>query len=289
VKTRGFIGRLLREPLAHFLVLGAALFLVYGLAPETEEQDTQRIVVNASQVEQLAAQFERTWLRPPTPAERDGLVESHVRKEIFYREAQALGLAEDDPYVRNRLALKLEVVLDDFSAELVPTDEELARYFEQEAERFAEPGRLSFQQVYLNPDRHPDPAAEAGRVLGLLREGTDPDELGDLSMLPSSFDGADRDEVSRNFGAAFADAVAALEPGAWTGPIPSPFGLHLVRVAQYEPTRYLPLAEVRDAVLAEWQAERRRAARDQAYRRLRERYEVVVEPTAAPEAGAARP
>lgn len=289
MKTAEFTRRLLREPLAHFLVLGAALFLVFGLTPETEEQDTRRIVVNAGQVEQLAAQFERTWLRPPTPAELDGLVESFVRKEIFYREAQALGLAEDDPYVRNRLALKLEIVLEDFSTAPVPTDEELARYFEQEAERFAEPGRLSFQHVYLNPDRHPDTAAEAARVLGLLQEGADPGRLGDLSMVASRFDGADHNEISRNFGDAFAEAVAALEPGVWAGPILSPFGLHLVRVSEHEPARYPPLADVRDAVLAEWQEQRRRESREQAYQRLRERYEVIVAPEAAPGAGAERP
>ena len=53
----------------------------------------RRVVVTPEQVEQLAAQFSRTWLRPPMPNELDGLVERYVRSEIYYREALALGLA----------------------------------------------------------------------------------------------------------------------------------------------------------------------------------------------------
>jgi hypothetical protein len=278
MKTQGFIGSLLREPLVHFLVLGAALFVVFGLTRETDQPGERRIVVTAGQVEQLAAQFSRTWLRPPTPDELNGLVERYVRSEIYYREALAMGLGQDDPYVRNRLALKLEVLLDDLSAEAEPADGELARFLEAHAERFAESPRLSFRQVYLNPERHPDPAAEAQRLLKLLRNGADPDRLGDVSMLASGLDAATPDEIARQFGRDFVAAQDRLEPGEWNGPIGSPFGMHLVRVSDRQPARQPELADVRDAVLAEWRDQRRREAKEQAYRRLRKRYEIVMEP-----------
>jgi hypothetical protein len=272
--------RLLREPLLHFLVLGAALFLVFGLTRETDQPGERRIVVTAGQVEQLAAQFSRTWLRPPTPSELDGLVERYVRSEIYYREALAMGLGQDDPYVRNRLALKLEVLLDDLSAEAEPADAELARFLETHAERFAEPARLTFRQVYLNPDRHAEPEAEAQRQLELLRNGADPNGLGDVSMLIAGIDAASPQEISREFGENFAEALVALELGGWVGPVRSAFGMHLVLIADRQPARQPALAEVRDAVLAEWRDQRRREAKEQAYRRLRERYEVVMEPAA---------
>lgn len=269
--------KLLREPLVHFLILGAALFLVFDLTRETDGPGERRIVVTADQVEQLVAQFSRTWLRPPTPSELDGIVERYVRGEVHYREALAMGLGQDDPYVRNRLALKLEVLLDDLSAEAEPADGELARFLETHAERFAEPARLSFQQVYLNPDRHSDPAAEAQRLLQLLRNGADPGTLGEVSMLIPGLDAASPDEVARQFGKDFADALVALEPGGWVGPIGSSFGIHVVRVAEHRPARQPALAEIRDAVLAEWRNQRRREAKEQAYQRLRERYEVVMQ------------
>lgn len=270
--------RLLREPLIHFLILGAALFLVFDLIRETDQPGERRIVVTTGQVEQLTAQFSRTWLRPPTPSELEGLVERYVRSEIFYREALAMGLGQDDPYVRNRLTLKLEVLLDDLSAEAEPADGELARFLKQHSERFAEPARLSFRQVYLNPERHPDPAAEAQRLLELLRSGADPNGLGDVSMLPPGLDNATSDEIARQLGGDFADALVALEPGAWSGPVQSPFGIHLVLITERQPARRPALAEIRDAVLTEWQDQRRREAKEQAYRRLRKRYEIVMEP-----------
>jgi hypothetical protein len=269
--------KLLREPLIHFLILGAVLFVVFDLASETDQPGERRIVVTPGQVEQLASQFSRTWLRPPTPGELDGLVERYVRSEIYYREALAMGLGQDDPYVRNRLALKLEVLLDDLSAETEPAEEELARFLDQHAGRFAEPARLTFRQVYLNPEQHADPAGEAQRLLEVLRDGADPGGLGDVSMLIPGLDGASPDGIARQFGEDFAAALLALEPGGWVGPIRSTFGAHLVRVSQRQPARQPALAEIRDAVLAEWRDQRRREAREQAYQRLRERYEIVME------------
>jgi hypothetical protein len=281
--------QLLREPLVHFLIVGAALFFAFDLTRAPEEPGARRIVVTAGQVEQLAAQFSRTWLRPPTPGELDGLVEQHVRSEIYYREALAMGLGQDDPYVRNRLALKLEFLLDDLSADAEPEEGELARFLEQHPERFAEPARLSFRQVYLNPDRHADPSAEAEGLLAALRAGTEPATLGDPSLLGSAFDDVRQDDIARQFGEDFAEALVDLEPDAWRGPVRSPFGLHFVRVIEQQPARQPALAEVRDAVLTEWRDQRRREAKEQAYRRLRDRYEIVMAPAtpAAPESGSA--
>ena len=270
--------RILREPLVHFLVLGAALFVVFGITRETDQPGERRIVVTAGQVEQLAAQFSRTWLRPPTPSELDGLVERYLRSEIYYREALAMGLGQDDPYVRNRLALKLEVLLDDLSAEAEPADTELTDFLESHAERFAKPARLSFRQVYLNPERHPDPATEAQRLLAGLRAGSDPAALGDSSLLGSAFDDLDEHQIGRQFGEKFADALLDLEPGHWSGPVHSPYGIHLILVMQREPARQPALAEIRDKVLAEWRDQRRREAKEQTYQRLRERYEIILEP-----------
>ena len=162
--------------------------------------------MTAAQVEQLAAQFSRTWMRPPTEEELAGLIERHIRGEVFYREALAMGLDQDDPYVRNRLGQKLEFLLDDLSAETAPSDETLARYLQEHGERYQVPARVSFQQVYLNPDRHPQLEADATRLLAQLRGGADPATLGG--------DGAD-DLRSALLEERWDDAVAAREVEEW--------------------------------------------------------------------------
>ncbi|PQP34004.1 peptidyl-prolyl cis-trans isomerase, partial [Desulfobacteraceae bacterium SEEP-SAG9] len=91
------IKKLLKEPLVHFLLIGAGLFLLFGLTRVPGGDASNRVVITASQVEQLAAQFSRTWMRPPTEDELAGLIESYVRDEIYYREAVAMGLDQNDP------------------------------------------------------------------------------------------------------------------------------------------------------------------------------------------------
>ena len=274
---------MLREPLLHFVVLGGLLFLLFGLTRTPGQDDARQIHVTAAQVKQLAAQFSRTWMRPPTDAELAGLIERHIRGEVFYREALAMGLDQDDPYVRNRLGQKLELMLDDLSAETVPSDETLARYLRDNPDRFEAPARVSFQQVYLNPDRHPRLEADAADLLARLRAGADPVGLGDVSLLGQSFDNLTQPEVARQFGEAFAEALLELEQNQWLGPVPSGFGAHLVLLTTREPARLPALAEVRPQVLREWQEQRRRAQKEQLYARLRQRYEVSVEPAEAEE------
>ena len=61
-------GRWLREPLLQFLVIGAALFLLYRSLKGGNETAPREIVVSESRIEALAENF-GTWMRPPTPQE----------------------------------------------------------------------------------------------------------------------------------------------------------------------------------------------------------------------------
>jgi hypothetical protein len=89
---RGFWARLLREPLLHSLLIGAAIFGLYRVvAPAGPAGPPQVIAVTPAQVERLARQFEAVWRRPPSDGELAGLLEYFVKEEIYYREALALG------------------------------------------------------------------------------------------------------------------------------------------------------------------------------------------------------
>ena len=131
--------------------------------------------------------------------------------------------------------------------------------------------------MYLDSERHPDPAVEAERLLNRLRNGADPVGLGDATLHTTRFDAVTLGEVRRQFGADFADTLEGLDPGVWSLPVRSPFGIHLILVSERRPTRRPALAEIHDEVLAEWRDQRRRETREQAYLRLRDRYEIVIE------------
>ena len=117
--------RILKEPLLHFLLLGAGLFLVYTLVPKSGSAEAGRIVVTQGQIEYLVSGFAKAWQRPPTAEELAGLVRDQVREEVYCREAMAMGLDRDDTIIRRRLRQKLEFVSSDIGSIAEPTDADL--------------------------------------------------------------------------------------------------------------------------------------------------------------------
>jgi len=165
--------RVLREPLVHFLLIGIGLFWLYSLIQPAVDDDSNRIVVTSSQVEQLAAQFSRTRMRPPTETEINGLIQSYVRDEVYYREAMALGLDQNDAQIRQRMRQKLEFILEDLTAEEA-SEQALSLFLQQHPDKFRQQTQTSFQQLYLSPGKHQDLQADAAIVLKSLRTGAAP-------------------------------------------------------------------------------------------------------------------
>ena len=273
------IRRILTEPLLHFLVLGGLLFVAFGLAPGDEGPRDDQIVVTAGKVEQLATLFSRTWQRPPTQAELEGVVRDWVREEAAYREAVRLGLDRNDTVLRRRLRQKFEFMAEDAAAMAQPSEEELRAYLEANSDAFRVDPRLSFRQVYLRPDRGEALADDARDLLTLLRgdASVDAGALGDQTLLEHAYADVREREIAGLFGARFASALVELPPGSWEGPIGSAYGSHLVIVDAREAGRIPELDEVRDLVRREWENERREATLEALYDELVGQYEVVIE------------
>ena len=273
----GRLKALIKEPLFHFLLIGAVLFTAFGLTQDGNDEATNRILVNAGQIDQLSAQFERTRLRPPTDTELTRLIEGFVRDEVYYREARAMGLDQDDPVVRQRMRLKLEFLLEDLATQATPDDAQLTEFMLSQPDRFRKEPRLSFSQVYLNPDKRHDLAADAVEILGRLNGGAPPEAEGDRTLVEPEYRLAAQFEISRIFGAEFAQQLVALEPGDWTGPLISGYGGHLVKVSAKQAGRFPDLSEIRKQVEQEYLVEQRRELKNTTYRKLREGYEIVIE------------
>jgi parvulin-like peptidyl-prolyl isomerase len=276
----------LREPLVQFLLLGGLLFLYFewrgGSGP-----GSSRIVITPGQVDHLVSGFTRTWQRPPTEAELKGLVDDYVKEEIATREAVGMGLDRDDTIIRRRLRQKLEFLVEDEASSSPPTDAELEVWLAQHPESFRAEPQVSFRQVYLSAERHgPNPTAAADKLLARLRAaGPDvaTDSLGDPTMLPSEQPLAPLREAARSFGEDFAQELMKVEPGQWTGPVESPYGLHMVLVRERTPAARPELAAVRPQVERELLADRRKAQLDGLYERLLQKYTVTIEkPKATP-------
>jgi len=267
----------LREPLLHFLLIGAALFIVYGMQNNQPVDGVDRIVISSAEIDRLVTRWEKQWQRMPTQTELDGMIQALIREEVLYREALAMGLDQNDSIVRRRLAQKVEFIFSDIAALAEPSDTELTDYLANHPDRFEIPSRLSFTQIYLNSDKRGKQAMnDAEALLGSLtqnKSSVDVFSAGDPFMFGTE------QAVARLFGKDFSHTLFTLQTDGWQGPIQSGYGLHLVQINDRSPAIQPDLNAIREKVLNEWHADQRRKLNDDFYQNLRSRYELVIEQT----------
>jgi PPIC-type PPIASE domain len=291
---RATLQKLIREPLFHFLLLGAVIFFIAGRSRSIGVTSGEKIVVTQSQLESIVVGFSRTWMRPPTQEEMQVLVDDYVREEVLYREAKAMGLDQDDIIVRRRMRQKFEFLSEDRAARSgPPSEQELEAYLRQYADKYREEPRFTFEHIFFNREKHgksaeADAKAVLARLTGKNGAAIDLEKLGDAFLLPFRFENVSAGETARLFGENFGKQLVSVEAGNWAGPLESNYGLHLVRIDEREPETAPPLANVRDAVLRDLLNERRKQELDAQYAKLRARYTIVVEPPPAPKVAEAR-
>ena len=276
--------RILREPLLHFLLLGAAIFAAYSLMSRATSDEPGKIVITQGRLASMMESFALVRQRPPTREEWEGLIRERVREEVYYREALALGLDKEDLIIRRRLQQKMEFVSDDIVVGAPPSDADLNAYLQAHPDSFRLPQLFSFRQVFLDPERHGEHlASDTAQLLSLLKQAdstTDIAALGDPFMLDHKFDALPASEVANQFGEKFAAKLAEILPGQWQ-PVESGYGMHLVLVSKRTEGGAAALADVRDAVRREWESARQLEAKERFYQELLKRYVVTIEQPAA--------
>lgn len=260
------IRTLLRDPLAHFLLAGAAIWGALALAGDPVDPASRTIELSRERQAGIALGFERMMGRPPTDAEMDAAIARWVREEVLYREALRLGLDEGDAVVRRRLATKMDELAGAEAEMGQPGDAVLEQWLERHAGDYTQGGLVTFEQLYFKTEA----AAQAAL--------TAKDPRGEAISLPGRMDRASLDGVAVVFGQGFAENLAnATEGATWQGPISSGYGWHLVRLFAREEGKLPKLVEIREQVEADWRSATIAQRRERAYQLLREAYEVEVE------------
>jgi len=275
--------KLLREPLLHFMFIGAAIYLLYGVFAEPlPEADDKTIVVSAGEIEWMQTAWQKRWNRPPTAEEFDGLIQQYIKETVLYREALTMGLNQHDQVIRRRLAQKLEFLAKDLVALTPPTETELQSYFEENQARYQQPVLYTFTQVFIDPDKRGDATLDDAEVIkaNLIAQGEaieDPGALGDDFMLQSYYPEKDGIEIQKLFGSGFTESLAELSPGQWHGPVLSGYGVHLVYISSISEPPAPEFAALRERVVQDWTMERGEEINDKFYASLREQYTVIIE------------
>jgi hypothetical protein len=274
------VKRLLKEPLLHFLLLGALLFGVNAWLnrgarhPRTAGQ----VRISESDLKWLHESWARQWQREPSRAELRALATDFLREELMAREARAMGLDENDTFIRRWLAQKLEFLIKDTSGLVEPTEEDLRKFYAAHPERFQLPARISFAQVFFSREKRQDPAADAkGALAELAPVERQAAPGGDPNLFAAELREVDPQAVAGQFGEGFANSLFKLRPGGWVGPIESTYGFHLVRVSELKPGRQLEFAEVKARVLECWREQRQQEDNANYFAGLLKKYDVVLD------------
>jgi hypothetical protein len=295
---------LLREPLLHFLVAGAALFGLYGLihpADTTGTADGKTIVVDraalTSFMQYQSAAFQPKYFEAQFDGldadGRNALVGKYVQEEALVREARAMGLDQGDYVIRRRMVQKMMYLMDDTATEtFAPSDADLKRYYDSHRDAYRGPATLTFTHVFLdNEVAHAGGAEAAARSMKLRLESrragfNDAPAYGDRFAYLQNYVDRAPDFVGGQFGKGFQGELAKLQPSShWQGPIRSDYGWHLVLLTERHPAELPPFDQVREQVKDDLLRDTISGYRQKAIADLAARFEVRLKDLPKPQGG----
>lgn len=283
------VGKLLHDPLVHFTLAGLLLFAGYfAIGGQEDQPDATTIVVDRDVLltfiqyrsKAFNAEQANEKLNSLGEQKREELIRDYVREEALFREAQRLGMMENDYIVRRRSVQKLEFITQGIAERLSDVNEEALRvYFEKFRDDYYVSPSYSFTHVFVNTGEN-DPEVRATSLLERLNServgNTDATAFGDRFLYHRNYVERTPDFIASHFGNRFLDSLAQLDATAerWQGPIASKHGLHLIKLTVYRPGRMPELAEIRGQVerdFLRWQQIQRQEV---AIQQIVERYDV---------------
>jgi hypothetical protein len=297
------VPRFLKEPLVHFLVAGAALFILFGwVGDEMRSARSRRIVVDDEALEDYL-QYSAKTLTPDgldglSPQEYERLVDNFVRDEALFREARALGLDTSDYGFRRQLVRRLESVNRMVVSSAVDlTERDLGDFLAAHQDRYFLPPTITFTHVFFSFERHGDERARSLAESTLRELNTkrvsfhEAPARGDRFLYHRNYAAKDAQEVASHFGRAMQQELFAIEPDdtRWIGPLRSPYGYHLVMLTGTSDGRMPALEEIRPRVEADAAQARIQAELDRITRSIVSSYDVRLDATVRERLGAAEP
>jgi hypothetical protein len=267
--------RFLREPLLHFIIIGGLFFVGYTALNDTGNDSSGTISITPERIGQIATGFKGAWNRMPAAEELDNLIEEEIRSEVYYRDALALGLDQNDAIVRRRLRQKMEFLTDTGIYLKEPDPGELESYFAAHKLTYQIQPRLAFEQIYLGQSPAEETVSDTLKSL-LSGPSMDLSSLGQPTLLPAQLKLSQPDAIDSVFGKGFYNQIVDLSPGVWAGPVFSVYGTHMVRTLDGQLASMPPLEEIREHVLRNWKAEKAEEHREQDYANRRSRYVVQI-------------
>ncbi len=284
-KTLLFIKKLFREPLVHFVLLGALIFATYSLVTN----DDNRILVSEQSLsiwmqyrnKAFTAADSKAQLSRLSNEELQRMIEDYVQEEVLYREALKLGLDSNDAVIRQRIIQKMEFML----LGLTGADQAVSRsaalsYFNDNQQRYEIPAHITLTHRYFSGDAGQDRA----KAFLTLSESAQEREQGERFIYKRNYVESRYPLIRDHLGENIADAVfsSSTPVKQWLGPFESPYGWHSVRIVEKAEARIPEFDEVAPQVASDLQRERRAELKAEAVQKLVAKYRLDKQFQSAP-------
>jgi peptidyl-prolyl cis-trans isomerase C len=274
------IKRFLSEPFLHFLLIGLAIFISSFYI--SKRREIHKIIIDKAVIGKLTLAWETQFGRTPTSNELKISMDDYVKQEVLVREAQRLGLNQDDEIIKRRLQQKMAFIIKDNIVVPDPSQAILESYYKQNVNKFTESPKVSFSHIYFSADNSSSEKARqrALNVLHSLEAKTAPPrapELGDHFMLLYDYNNIDKTESTGLFGdSQFTDSLFTVKENKWSGPLLSGYGWHLLYVNKKLGNIIPPLSEIRDKVIDSYKNDKLNQMDNDAMIKLVEKYNVEL-------------
>jgi len=286
----------LKDPLFHFIVLGALLFGAWAVLNPAESADDPRTIVVDREALLTFIQYRTRSFDESAAAEKfdawpeamlEDVIQDFIREEALYRSAVEMGLDADDYVMRQRMVQKVEFMAEGVAEDVVaPDDNQLEAWYSERKQNYAQAALITFAHVFFSSERRGEASAteEATQALEALNRARVPFAAAPSwgERFPYHVNYVDRgfEEIVSHFGETMAVELFSLEPreSTWQGPFSSTRGTHLILLIRSTPAREAAFAEVRDQVLRDWLVEATRARKDAFVQRVLDGFTVVRAP-----------
>ncbi len=257
-----------REPLLHFVLLGALLFAIDHAV--VGRSDDPRVIVMSAEVDSEARTlFKSARGREPNADELKALRQTWLDNEVLYREGLALQVDKGDSAIRERVIFKALSVVNANLAPPAIDDAALRQWFEQRRGKYDEPARFDFQEAVLSGDSS---EAAVRTFVDTLNKGTP----GELSAGLRVFKGRPHDNIVQGYGDDFARALETSAPGEWRAHRARD-GWRAMRLDAVSAARPASFEALRGVVLQDWTDATMSEQRTSAVRVLAKKYTLQVE------------
>ena len=258
----------LREPLLHFLVLGAALFAL-DHAFVTRADDPHLIVIDAAADDEARQVFRAARGHDPDRTEMAALRGLWLNNEVLYREGLAMQVDRGDKAIRDRVIFKALSMVDANVSLPTPDDARLRQWFDRHRATYDEPARFDFQEAVLAGDGS---EAAVRAFVAALNAGTPGDAKAGLRV----YKARPGPNLDQSFGDGFAKTLEAATPGAWF-PVSTRDGWRAVLLDAVTPPRPARFETVRNVVQLDWADATAAEQRTAAVAALARKYTVRIE------------